>query len=981
MAAFFYFCSKLLPPEQTSAVHRRLDSALGLGQVWDVGSAGDIYEFLTDVTRRHSSLQATDPTHWCEERFFSLRWDYTTSSVRPTCDSVALQPFAASRRLRATLADSDARKKEQLPFLRLLSEVNNTSDNVTSDSSTSDNETSDNITSASNASDNTTSANATLGLSNSSADVTSSQAPTAGPTTSRSTASSATATTELVTTARAAPTTTATTETTTTTIPLPSVGLSILFENVVYSLLSQNDTLSASFVSAIKSAVVTLIDGVVADRVKVALGPGSVRANVTVTPPDWMSTVMLSTALQGKISRIESALVTGILGIDGIQSVKTGPLSVSITGVETSESIPDCWDDDKAVSVALGRTTTCNETQDEVCSTDLGLAHCPSTCLLCGPFKYKLMKAFIGPQITVLPMVVYQTRFEEKSCNGFARKYMQQPINREQFFRPGLDGKRNGRLTTCIDREKQMKRDFAIEVPCENAPAGECVDGKYYDTPSRDFLGDTVYMQLLANSAVDIDRMKAIQWLDAQTGTVAMSFLVYTEGLEVFTVVSIFFTFDEAGNVEPKIEMSSWKELESEGRAIVIASAILAAAIGIFSIVHNTWSLRNVQTLKVADAYEIGARVWFVVVTLSVLAWRLARTSVSEQYERALEIQGNELYLTKASSKNVLDAFVDTAKLMHECAEELDTIHVLLLITVVMQLVQMLLFFHSHPRTAVLSATMQLAFERLCYLATLFIPFFVFMAFIAFWMFGFQLTTFANFGQALTSQLQMLYGDFLQAPGVPTLSDADGTMYWIHAVLFLVTVFMLMRFVFLAVVIDSFLETKAERPVVACSALFDVLDSVLSTLRWRRGSGTEFTHSFWGSYAWSSQDIFVEWLEMWPIGTVLTNEGLADFFGSKEIAADFQLYYANKTPGIIENGADRSSGSSSKATGSADFPAATPPVIRPKLDPDRVAKRVVHEVTSRLAERDLKDVDRFVTIGRIACAISREFRDAGLIPS
>eukprot|EP00927_Polykrikos_kofoidii_P019973 TRINITY_DN19397_c0_g1_i1.p1 TRINITY_DN19397_c0_g1~~TRINITY_DN19397_c0_g1_i1.p1 ORF type:complete len:951 (+),score=136.76 TRINITY_DN19397_c0_g1_i1:59-2911(+) len=901
-AGFFLFlCASILPPEQTSAVHRRLGASLGLAQAEGVGSAGAIYAFLTDIAKRHTSFEAMTQEDWCEERFLSLEWDFRTSSARQICTRPNLQPFVGTRRL--------SKQSEQPLHMRSLSE---------------------NISSEDNSSVNTTT-------------------PTPSSTTSTTTAA--------------------------------TVGLSIMIENIDYAGLSANGSLALSFKEAIKTALETSIVDILARarEIKVDLSAGSVKASITIVPFANASTRALTYSLQQGTDKVESAVLSEIIKINGIQSVKTGSMSVTVTEISNSEVIPACFDDDKELSVTLGRQTTCNMSASEVCSLDIGLTLCPATCILCGPFRYKRLNKFIGPQVSILPMLVHQSRFKEKGCSGFAEKYAMQPTNPDQFYRPALDGVRSGRLTNCIDRTERLSSAYAKEVPCKAGSADACVDGIYYDTPSHTFLGETVYPVLFSRPSVNIEQMKAIQWLDAQTGTVAIELLVYTEGLDISTLVSVSFTFDEAGNVEPKVQMRSWKDMKDEHKSIIVATAVLAASCALAAILHSMWYLRGLPVLKASDFFEVIGRFMLAVVALSVMAWRLQRPSVGEKYQSVLRTQAKvEDITSREGSQRGVEAFLGAAHLLHESAEELDVIHLILFITVLIQGVQALIYFHAHPRTAVLSATMQRAMERLCYLAVLFVPFFFFLAFLAFWMFGFRLVTFANFGQALTSQLRMLYGDFLRAPGVPGLGDADAAMYWIHAVVFLVSMFLVFRFVFLAVVIDAFLEAKAERPPVACSAPFDLVDSLFAVLRWRRGSSTMFSSVFWGLESWSDQDVFLEWLEAWPSDKVLTTADFEEYFSSDSVAQGFQLYYTKKVPAIIYKPVDekrKKSGSLAQAVDSA-----VPNMIRPKLDPERVAKRVVHEVTCRLAERDLKDVDRFVTIGRVACAITREFRDVGLVP-
>merc|ERR1712232_1509140 len=103
------------------------------------------------------------------------------------------------------------------------------------------------------------------------------------------------------------------------------------------------------------------------------------------------------------------------------------------------------------------------------------------------------------------------------------------------------------------------------------------------------------------------------------------------------------------------------------------------------------------------------------------------------------------------------------------------------------------------------------AFERLFHLTILFTPLFLFLAFLAFCLIGHELPAFATFGDALTSHLQMMYGDFLQAPGADDLNTSEKSLYWIHALCFMGVAFIMLRFTFFAVVVDAFCDERDKR--------------------------------------------------------------------------------------------------------------------------------------------------------------------------
>jgi hypothetical protein len=180
------------------------------------------------------------------------------------------------------------------------------------------------------------------------------------------------------------------------------------------------------------------------------------------------------------------------------------------------------------------------------------------------------------------------------------------------------------------------------------------------------------------------------------------------------------------------------------------------------------------------------------------MAWRLQCEKFGPEYSAAVDqLTDADDPKSDSGSKQVFYLFIGAVNSLEARVKELDIMQALCTVCVSMQLFQVILYTNAHPRTAVLVATLHRSVARLAYLFCMLVPFFLFLAFVAFWMFGFQLESFATFGKASTSQLQMLYGHFIRAPGVLSLSDIDATMYWIHAVVFMVVVFFLVPLYFL----------------------------------------------------------------------------------------------------------------------------------------------------------------------------------------
>ncbi|CAE7031591.1 GIP, partial [Symbiodinium sp. CCMP2456] len=66
---------------------------------------------------------------------------------------------------------------------------------------------------------------------------------------------------------------------------------------------------------------------------------------------------------------------------------------------------------------------------------------------------------------------------------------------------------------------------------------------------------------MLIESSRDLNAMKEVGWIDSQTEHIAVSTVIYTEDLEMFTSLTVSFDFDYAGNVEGSVSMVTYKDV------------------------------------------------------------------------------------------------------------------------------------------------------------------------------------------------------------------------------------------------------------------------------------------------------------------------------------------------------------------------------------------------------------------------------------
>eukprot|EP00928_Gymnodinium_smaydae_P034319 TRINITY_DN24352_c0_g2_i1.p1 TRINITY_DN24352_c0_g2~~TRINITY_DN24352_c0_g2_i1.p1 ORF type:complete len:978 (-),score=193.85 TRINITY_DN24352_c0_g2_i1:83-2905(-) len=757
--------------------------------------------------------------------------------------------------------------------------------------------------------------------------------------------------------------------------------LSFTVKNLDHDRFMERPDLVAAFETAVKSTIVGVLPAdCTTEHISLVLSPGSVRVQASIVAPPTVTADEIHQALLDNLEKLKTSLLSAIRAIPGIADVSTGELT--LTDFTVARVGPTCVDYDAALAKRLGRSLNCTEAMPEVCALDVGVSLCASSCNLCGPYRYKRVEKFVGPMTTILPLVAFQSRFEAVECDGFAAQYDVQAANPELFLNPPLDGQRNGKLTTCVDRTKPLSAPYALEVPCL---ASECPESVYRDTAkfSEAVRGQTVYPRLLASGVDDFARMRAVQWLDAQTGVASIAGLVYTEGVEMFTAVTVDFHIDAAGAVTPEVHARSWKVLSQQERDWVAGFVCFGIFFVLVSVGHTFWRLKTEPNLTGAAGFELCTRAVLFAMLVAVPVWKfLDADDCAQRFEDALRIYGEVPNpASPYGSARLLPAFFAAHGEVEQKAQEADNMNVVCFVAMCIQAIQLAVYFHVHPRTGVLTATAVRAAERLSYLLAIFAPCFFFVVFLAFWMFGSDLAAFRSYGDAAVAHVRMLFGEFLQAPGALELQGADSGMYWIHALVFMAIFFLLLRFLFLAVVVDAYGAAKAQRTVTAFSAPYDALDSLLVAGKFRKArwpEQPELARLLRASVAETSDaptapasSSAVSGAEL-HLRHALISWGLDDEDAKKE-ASNIVEYYRAKVP-LIQHSLQKQS-----AEDEGEDSSAAAEKVYPKLDSKRVAQKVVQEVTNMLAEKPPEELDRFVTIGLLSCVISREFRACGLV--
>ncbi len=130
-----------------------------------------------------------------------------------------------------------------------------------------------------------------------------------------------------------------------------------------------------------------------------------------------------------------------------------------------------------------------------------------------------------------------------------------------------------------------------------------------------------------------------VGWIDIQTDKVSVSTMVYTELLEMFTSLTVEFSFDYAGNVEGAVHMVTYRDLTrntaSEFQALLITTCV-GAFISMMSLVLYLCLHPDKYNLGLM-LYEIISRIVLLVYPLILLITWSQQVPMSHEYDLLLQ--------------------------------------------------------------------------------------------------------------------------------------------------------------------------------------------------------------------------------------------------------------------------------------------------------------------------------------------------------
>lgn len=415
------------------------------------------------------------------------------------------------------------------------------------------------------------------------------------------------------------------------------------------------------------------------------------------------------------------------------------------------------------------------------------------------------------PMTAMLPVMVYQTRLETTACHGFAEIYENQPHNYDLNIMPPLDGERHGAVLTCIDRSKPLTAKYGHHIECPpGSPEYFCgEDGYMYIGKVHTYHGMSVYSNFLTEPSKNMAQMRNIQWVDLQSDNVAVSTLVYTEGMEIFTSIEVVFSIDQAGRIVGHNYMISYVDLVGQTRktfltylVVVVCGSFLGTVLSLYELFKNPhckWGL---------TVYEIFSRVFMFVYTIVLMITYQQQIPMSEEYDHllhsVLDFHGHSAEEWENLQQNYFDVLTH---IFHE-TEWLMTHRIVIYILLYVQLMQVIFYFDAHPRMAVLTSTVHKAVDLMFHFFLIFGVLFTMLAFMASWLLGSNVLAFSTFAESVSSQAKMLFGEWIYAANADELFGAMSLMYWLYAMTFMLILFFTLLNFFLAIILDAFIEVK-----------------------------------------------------------------------------------------------------------------------------------------------------------------------------
>ncbi|CAD7928389.1 unnamed protein product [Amoebophrya sp. A120] len=413
--------------------------------------------------------------------------------------------------------------------------------------------------------------------------------------------------------------------------------------------------------------------------------------------------------------------------------------------------------------------------------------------------QYYQRNKFPYRQVALLDTLVYQTRATLEECphEAYSYRYVTQYANRRASIY-GINAPKATDIFNCVTDEMQ---DLAYDPSI--------------DTEGFSYLGNTVYARFVGmegdHTAGDIDEWWRIGWLDLQTTKVVVSTMVYTQQEEIYTSVSAQFEVDPSGKVEGLSRFKSYVDLEGTGRAgTFMALAIITILSVLIGTAHSLYLVACGNRPTMGVIFEFVSRIILLVFSIWLFVGWNGLADFVEKYDNLL---GTFLRLKDFDHLGLVVAiarFFIVKEKIHNEVSMIEQYRIMGFFVVFIQFLQLVSYMNVHPRVAVLTSTLSKSVDNMCHFFLVFLILYVVLAYLGHWIFGaLAPDEFGTFGEAMSSQFKMIIGEFpFDSSGY--MNTLEQNMFLLYLFMYAIIVFFTLMNFFLAIVVDAFIEVKAE---------------------------------------------------------------------------------------------------------------------------------------------------------------------------
>jgi len=416
----------------------------------------------------------------------------------------------------------------------------------------------------------------------------------------------------------------------------------------------------------------------------------------------------------------------------------------------------------------------------------------------------------------VLPPLIWQTRRCPEDCDSkFSTDFNNQKHNPVYLF--PQNAPRVEPLIRCRSKERCTKTHLGYKPVLVG-------DEPRYSV----FLDDHL-----------IDAFKTYDWIDDLTDEIVVGMLIYTPGFEGLSLLKVYFTLTDTGRVKTKFVLKTQSDL-SESKDFGIWLVLVLTFLFLVG-VRALASMRNLQQnakfnpskgmlLTRFDALHSSA--FFVFMAFSLYR----RIFLDSSLDEVLPLLDIYYSVTdprdKSQIEDLLSNYFHVLEDVTGRVETEDQLKLIAYFLILLSFFRLICYMSVHPRISVLSTTIAAAADNMLHFFVAFGFIFMTLAWLALWSFGPDKVLFSTLGEAVNTCFHMILGDFVFEE-----SWKESALQRVWYVCFAFLVYFLSVNVFLAIIVEAFLDVKRhihEEYVTERSLLVDVAGLAYRAIEGRR---------------------------------------------------------------------------------------------------------------------------------------------------